>query len=98
MAEETGREVAEEVLELRLSALQAISDGDLDRAMWLRTRLLAVLCDPNRPRDPEGLASLRSVDRFLIPALEAEKGEGPIPEQLARRPRLTRLRLFYRGG
>ena len=86
-----------EVLELRLLALQAISEGDLGRARRLRTQLFTIVCDTKRPRDPERIASLRSVDRFLIPALEAATDAEPSAEQRGvRRPLLTRLRLGRR--
>ena len=97
MSEEMDSRLTEEILELRLLALQAISEGDLDRARRLRTQLFAIVCDTKRLRDPEGIASLRSVDRFLIPALEAATDAEPSTQQRGvRRPRLTRLRLGRR--
>ena len=79
--------------ELRLLALKAINEGDLDRARWLRTRLFALVCDPHGERDQDGIESLRSVDRVLMPALGAAAGVEPATEEPSvSRPRLTRLR------
>ena len=71
MTEQLSPTLTEELLELRLLALRAISKGDLDRAKGHRTQLFALACGTDRVRDPEAIASLRSVDRFLIPALQA---------------------------